>query len=397
MEKKEVIEVIDFEINRIFSQQKIPGWSRWAILGALITVLGLFFNALKAEEFSLQVVFDFILGFNLIAIGLSSLISMACPPECRGNNFDRYQIGFFSDRRPVLLWGFLQISAMIWLVFSGTETFAHQRKIALWLFFTLEFVLLTGLVLSFLRYPFPISQENKSPRMSTTIMVIFALAGLYCGIGFWQNVYRMDALLHIESIKLSGLVICIGYLLGLLIKGDPSAPLLETLINIRRNVMFNTASPEVGLKEVEIVVLGMSVSDVSQGYVKEMLLIFDELNNANIKNQQNLKCVQELIQKSELENIQPIKAIWEDYETNNKLINEKQEKLKRKLDSFKKRITWVYLISSKKVGDGVSNILSEVKKQAESFQQTKNKNDEIAQDIKKICNQHPNLKLIVKP
>lgn len=103
-EAADLIDLLEFEIGRIRSDQSRPGWTTWALVGSLATMAWLLTLQLQAHAISVPSVRFLLLVFSLVCDCLCFLFPALLQPKDSGRNsrFD-FSHALFSSSRSSLL------------------------------------------------------------------------------------------------------------------------------------------------------------------------------------------------------------------------------------------------------------------------------------------------------
>ncbi len=177
LKKEDVLQVLDWEINRATVESTQPGWTTWAIYGALAAVIWTLLDQLTSSVLSMKKILLFFLMSQLSLDLLKQLPTIIAPYRKRKSQrfifsnmlaSNRYQMVVETARAVVLISLAKTFAATVLAIFSN------------FIYFYYGFVAITSiiaLVASYLKWPIPIpSADNPAIRIIPALAALLLLA-----------------------------------------------------------------------------------------------------------------------------------------------------------------------------------------------------------------------------
>ena len=273
-----IIDLLDFEIDRLRSEARQPGWTKWALIGAIGTCGWVFLSELADRAVSWPNVATVFLLSSIVwdvCVFLSSVLGVSeeiSPSETRiilskalfGRT--RFSALFELVRVFVLLvmgsrllpGGFLQVCFRIWY---GT--------------FAVTF--LVGVLISFCELPLPAGRA-KTPFPIIVFLVLLlscALAGIF---GIAQKLSVLDPLPSVYEWRTAVLIVAIVTLLGILVRTEREKYLLPSFISIRRSLALGRIDIETAKEQIDVALSGLRIDQMFHKDLSEILGYFSSVN-----------------------------------------------------------------------------------------------------------------------
>lgn len=274
LKTENVLHILDAEINQILSEVKFPGWTTWAIYGAIATVIWLLFHQIEASKINTIIVKVLLLVFFLIFDFISVIKVLLSPKDYNERQRNRfYQSRIFANNR-LELFVMLLLSLGL-LIIAKTINLLNlpYPYLIIGIYSVLSIIYMLVLILSFLK--FPISAFPQSSAYILIIPVVLLSAILASIYGCISMIYNQ---VNISDIKVASLIFALCYLIILLTKRTHNTPLLSTLINIRRDLAFDQISVENAVQQADIALTGLTMSDILQEDVQKILGLIEKMN-----------------------------------------------------------------------------------------------------------------------
>ncbi|MCJ7506193.1 hypothetical protein MUP05_06980, partial [Candidatus Bathyarchaeota archaeon] len=272
-----IIDLLNYEIERVKSEAEQPGWTKWALLGACGTcayLLGSYVDANPVSWANVAAVFLLVsIGYDVGRLLWSTLESSENGTTSRLRF--RHGRSLFRGTTPYCLLQLVRICALTvlarWLGMSG----AYLVCLYIWhgLFgLTIIFVA----VLSRLSLPFPLSAPKRSLGNSVSI-VLFSGTGVAAAIGAAEDLRSQTPAVTVSDVRVAGIVFVLITLSLVLGHTSQEYYLLATLYRIRRDLLLERIDTISAAEEAEIAIMGLRLDQIFQKYVSE---IVGHLNNA---------------------------------------------------------------------------------------------------------------------
>jgi len=270
---RRLTDLLDFEIQRIQTENAQPGWTVWALLGALATSAWLALAELesqRADTFkTLLVALALHLTYDLLVLG-SALLSASNASRDKRVRF-RLSHHILSHGRVYLAvnsaryTGLLSIAMLNSLVPTGWLTVCVYAVLG-----SLLLLNLFALMLSFAGIPVP--EPPRGTPIGTRVTVVAAFAVLVIAVGHLSRIlFVILTAGDIVSMRLGALIAVFAVLASFLARERSHPPLLRTLIDVRRGLALDDLDYETARKQTEIALKGMTVFDMYQVQAEQIL------------------------------------------------------------------------------------------------------------------------------
>jgi hypothetical protein len=268
---RRLIALLEFEIGRIRSEESGSGWTTWALLGALATAAWLLTLEVEATAINATSVLCVLLVLNLAYDSFLGLVPLLLGPRPVPKSA-RLQLSYnvFSSSRRLLLFEAARCIGMIAIGAVGSAALGTIATISTLLFYAgwLLFVF-CGLLLSYLKWPV---LKDASPSSAAYCMFGALLAlGAVALVGTLPSVWRYGAVSMTNEYRVGGLLFTILMVSRLLSRGRPRTPLLGALVDIRQSLGLGKMDIQSARRQTEIALAGMTVTDVLQEEIAELL------------------------------------------------------------------------------------------------------------------------------
>jgi len=278
-----VLRVLDFEIERVSSEQARPGWSLWALYGAMATVIWLLIEQTLSGLVDVSNTLHLFVAFSALMSARHLFLSLQSFGKSRSTSSPRFNwVGDATNRLEILL-SFVKNSAVTLvalLVPAGVVW--YYRATAVSTYGIMAVLALFTLVISLFRFPI----SRQSPAVDSRIGKLLAAglwilsAGILTAIayGYIFSLTTSPRPVTASDIKTAGLIVVLPFLVRALTLEHAPRPLLVSLIETRRDLVFGQADLNAAIKRAEIAILGMNESDVLQLDISEILDSFEKVD-----------------------------------------------------------------------------------------------------------------------
>lgn len=276
--KKLLIDLISCETTQIESERRRPGWTSWALLGALSTLAWLLVKQIPLENISWQNI-----GLLFLTATLTVEFVRSLPPffATQSSHTAREPRFFYSSVFSVARFSLfvVLVHTFVLLVIAThlKQSITLLSKISL-IVLLVGFLLTcaSGILLSFLRFPQPRLQKGK--LMTWSFIIISALYSMAI-IGYWRALAKTVNTFDPSDIRVGALLVLIAYVLILMADLRTESPILPSLISIRRDLLLDKIDVNLAARQIDIALSGLKVEDVLQEYVGRLLDCFDVINH----------------------------------------------------------------------------------------------------------------------
>lgn len=268
-----MIDMLEFEIGHVRSEESKPGWSKWALMGGIATTVWLLTQELEQNRVIGRRILFLFLSFSLAYEAVkqvSSVIFKVLPAQAKG----RFVVASsrFSHGRQLMLFEMVRYLSLLVIAWRVAEGFmSRPYRLVTIVFFGFN-ALLVGMVFVISFVSFPIPEPSPEPRIiNRAVRGILLISGLSATIVSVSWLLNDSLSFTIPEYRIGGLLFVISLILLLLAKGQPQTPLLETLVGIRRSLGLGQLDFDSARRQVEIALQGMTVSDVLQNDLVRLL------------------------------------------------------------------------------------------------------------------------------
>ena len=251
MNKKEILDILYSERNRLMSMYTRPGWTTWALVGAIASLLWLFLDSYVEESFAWK---------HSIAIFYSifnTYISVVCLITAFKNN----HLPVWTKGEPLLRLGIV-CAFMIYLaqcvMFINYKPLFAQIGILYYSTIVFNVLLLLLLVLVFIMSFIPSLRTQKNNRVAGCVMaILFLLFVLEWGMVVLRDINQID----ICNLKAGLIMSAIGILAGCFNISTPNK--LNKLDNLINKVLYEEGEIDEKkiMSELETCMIGLKYSD----------------------------------------------------------------------------------------------------------------------------------------
>jgi hypothetical protein len=267
------------EIDHLKNEIKKPGWTNWAIMGSLATLVWLTFNEFDNNALRIHNV-SFIILTSLFIHRLLRTIQLFVAEDITSKSEAKYLLTneSFGQNRVSLILEVLKYAFMIYLI-SSLPLGIEKHTITL-LYITSSvcgFAFVCGLIFSYLQIPYSLSTRGNWTRN-----IVYCLSAiLFFLIAFELVHFYVDHSndFHISDFRFSALFIGGFYLVLLLSKIPQDSRMLSSLIEIRRKLIFHNLSITEAVRQTEIALTGLKVSNLLHNYIANFLKLCNEFNS----------------------------------------------------------------------------------------------------------------------
>lgn len=249
--KKDILDILYAERNRLLSMYTRPGWTTWALVGAIASLVWLFLDLYVEDSFAWK---------HSIAIFYSlfnTYISVACLITAFKNN----HLPLWTKGEPLLILE-LVFAFMLYLaqcvMFINYKPLFAQIGILYYPTVVINILLLLLLVLVFIMSFIPSLRTQKNNRVAGCVMaILFLLFVVEWGMIVWRDSNQIE----ICNIKAGLIMSAIGILAGCFNISTPNK--LNKLDNLINKVLYEEGEIDEKkiMSELETCMIGLKYSD----------------------------------------------------------------------------------------------------------------------------------------
>lgn len=269
----DVLQYLNQEINQLLADQKQPGWTVWALLGALATTLWLLSEELGAPSVSVSNSLLLFLVFSISLHILGLLKHMVSQPKTRGMEltgrfqFTHHQFG------PTRVTGFVvlaELSLFLWISVRYSEKVSAVHFWAGILYLgTAALLVLFVIVLSYLRLPLP--QSSTRNKYEVVPYIFLVITGCLFVFGYASALSTQVPTLNVSDYRVGALLLVTSFLIQKLSGQSTQSPLISSLRDIRRDLVCGRQELKAAIDQIDVALLGLKVHDVLQEEVSTLL------------------------------------------------------------------------------------------------------------------------------
>lgn len=306
MTKKEILDILYSERNRLMSMYTRPGWTTWALVGAIASLLwimlDLYFRTSISWIYSVAIYF---LLYNIYVCGGCLVISF------KNDHQPIWQKYEFTDRIK-LVYAFIIYAVQLLLLIIHKSFFVGGiSEVFYWFSIVFIAVLLLLFLLIFLLSFIPSLRTQKNNRWGGFLGLFFLLIAVTWGI----FIIREHNFLDEGSIKVGLLLVAIGLLMECFNISTPSK--LKKLDNLINKVLYeNYIDEDAVMSELEKCMIGLKYGDylMNQNYdyiskwtrylYYNLLTLNDSINNSTGYNDTIHSVIHDSMKR--IDNLQPV-------------------------------------------------------------------------------------------
>ncbi len=274
-QRGEFYNYLDSEINNLSGDIKRPGWNMWAILVGLATLGWLLLDALESGEYSFQNVIGLLFVLSLTQYLYFSISGVF--DSLSTNN--QKQARFINVASQIRNWRFfiLLIGQGAFLIFASIIFSDDVGTLITTLSIIFAAVIIIAVLFSFalVFLQLPILSSPLKRNLNVIVSVLFSALLLFI---IWRHIELLlnSSSTSFNDIRLTLLVAASFYLIVLLIRVPRGLLILDSLIDIRRQLMLGEISIENAVIQTNIALTGLRAYDVLEEYVVKLLSIYRE-------------------------------------------------------------------------------------------------------------------------
>jgi hypothetical protein len=272
-----VLEGLDAEISRLVEEQRAPGWTNWAVLAGVGTLLWAI-AGLEHVRYTRSLLL-LVVAMSLTVDLLLHLRNWLSPSEQGPARF--VSTKSVAPQRLFFVTYMLRSAALVWAVLWISDDWYDVAVVAvIWAYGWNGLVLgLFPLISSWIDNPLPVGSIDTSKMASPTVavgatlhkwsvdlaLIVGTLAFGSAALSAWRaGAYAVD------DLRFAGAIVAIVFLAGKIVSDVPNAT-VNALIAIRRDLAFNFIDASTAINQADIALWGKRFSDVVQKEVSAFL------------------------------------------------------------------------------------------------------------------------------
>lgn len=275
MNKKEFSILLNSEIESLRNEIQRPGWTTWALSGALAALVWILFSLIEQGNYSLRAIASLLLVISFLIYAYAFIQSLIKPnlpsQQHRGRLMHTNILG---ANIPFIILIIAQVVFLIIVILQfSTElgSFATSTSLA-----AVSIILLSTLVaIVVIAARFPILY-NPRHRFSAVVLVVCSVLIL---ISVWYHIRLLwisPGGANIYDVRFALVIAAIFYISCRLVFIPRGALTLDLLTNIRRELLFERVELGTAIQQVDIALAGMRASDLLESYVAKLLSLYGD-------------------------------------------------------------------------------------------------------------------------
>lgn len=363
-EIERIIHLLEYEISSRHSEAKRQGWTTWAILGAVASLLWLMLSVLDtAASISWRNILFIVLLSSISCdffLPLKTLFFGESYQSLNGNRFEyidisRGRFGFFLLLRTILL---------LILVSWFSPVLSQLVKLSCWGFFVLSLIIIIGsVILFFLKIPVPIKADSRYKWSVYIYSIIWAAAGCIAIVGLVRIIYFHTIAPSISEWRIGLIVFSLSLLILFLFHFKPNPTLLLQLDDIRQRLSLGQIKQDIAKQQIDLIIHGLTLSTILQSKINEIFVILKTMQNTTNKFHSELAIIDKFVKTSSekldddnfstaSEALKALSEMQKELASQNQMVRNKYLKLDRKIMFF-------YGMTKDKIFD-IGNILKSI-------------------------------------
>lgn len=274
LERADLLDALKTEIASQENKLRRPGWSTWALLGALTAVAWYGLHELETAKSNLHYLLAVFLIFSILTELWSSFRLALEPQSDRPQGQLRFVPWHFMGSQRILMLAHLFrwacLAAAAWNFLPVFSALGWYLLIYLGINLLLAFL---GFISSFgdVLCPLPTGQRA---RLSSLILILPGLGGAVWLLMFLSHQPVCDfAAIRLGLATGGGLLLIV-----MLCDGLSPLPILQMLQDIQRDLSFGKITVQQAAQQTDIALAGMRLSDVLQRELQPLVNAFERLN-----------------------------------------------------------------------------------------------------------------------
>jgi hypothetical protein len=290
MKNKEFDTFLDSEIENLRSEIEGPGWTSWALTGALAALVWILISLVEEGKYSLKPVASLLLVTSFLVYSYALVkgrVGPSLPSERPKGRLMPTHVINANMAVIILLVAQLAFLTIVILRLS-TELGSVATSISLAAISLLWLIVLAGIVIAAKRIPVPF---NSRHRLVTIVLVIYLVVML---LSIWYHIrflWISPGVASVYDVRFALVIAAIFYLSGRLVSVPRGALTLDVLRTIRRELLLGRIELGTAIQQVDIALTGMRASDLLEGYVSKLLSLY---RDASAELSKSVSCIDQM-------------------------------------------------------------------------------------------------------
>jgi hypothetical protein len=272
-----IIHLLDFEIDRLRSEARQPGWTKWALIGGVGTCGWLFLSELSDKAVSWPNVVVVFLVASIVWDMCQFLIAVLGISEEARSSETRVILSktLLGRRRFSALFDLVRVCVLLSIGSKVLPSGFVRLCFCLW-YGTFAVTLLFGVFISFFEFPLPAGRAKTNLPTIVFGVVLFG-CGLVSIFGIAQKLSVLERLPSVYEWRTAVLIFAIVTLVGFLVRTE-GEPLLHSLVVIRQDLGLGKINIESAKEQIDVALAGLTIDQMFHKDVSEILGYLSSVN-----------------------------------------------------------------------------------------------------------------------
>jgi hypothetical protein len=290
--RESILGFLDSEIARVTTEQQQPGWSKWALSGALATVSWLLLSQWETQKYNATHVRALIVAIALILPGLAALGYVLAGVPSRREYYNR-ALALRDVFGPARIGGLFNLLRCVAVAICTYLIFGVVPGWLSWLTFMLLAIdIASALFMLAIAYT-----DWHIPRFNRISLFLFVLpiANVLVGLAYIDSVYTASSVGMIPDIRFAALFATGWILLVQLISPEGNAPLLGSMVTVRQRLALGQMGVEDAIRQIDILIAGLRLEDAMQAHVRRVLQLAANYDEGALRQEKRQNVVEGML------------------------------------------------------------------------------------------------------
>ena len=278
MNKKEFSIFLNSEIESLRSEIQRPGWTTWALTGALAALVWILISLIEQGNYTLREIGSLLLviSFLIYIYALTqSRISPNLPSQQNRGRLMHTEL--LRSNIPFIILIIAQLVFLILVILQlSTELGSIATSISLAAVSIPLLSAVMGMILIATRFPVLYNPRHRYTK------VVFVVCSVLMLLSVWYHIRLLwisPGGATIYDVRLALVIAAIFYLSCRLVFIPRGALTLDLLTTIRRELLFERIEIKTAIQQVDIALAGLRASDLLESYVTKLLSLYRDAKN----------------------------------------------------------------------------------------------------------------------
>jgi hypothetical protein len=289
--KQELLDALDVEITNIRQDEQRQGWTYWTLLAALAATIWLFLNQIGESEFNLYSGFFVFLTLSVLIELITSITSIITPKKTFGKGLNRFHLAghLLARQRQAILFFLISILFLLYIGFVCRDWVNDVSFIAFLLYYAgIGALIFLTFLLSFTRIPIIYPGHKLGRLFEVTVIVLFVIIAF----GYVMSFVQLKSLINLPDYRFGGLLWVIIFVLSKLVIVMNKPMLLDTFVELRRDLMLGNIDTPLAARQLDIALNGLEVSDLLEGELEDILQLIRKVTKEIKSANENLEVIE---------------------------------------------------------------------------------------------------------